>query len=83
MVLTSKFKGKTVFIKQINFTDPQVLHKLDNVGLTPGVKVKVLDYDPNKKLIHLDIYNVDYVLREKDCKYIDVEEVEKNQLNQK
>lgn len=73
MILTSKFKGKTVWIKQINFKDPNILHKLDNIGLTAGAKVKVLDYDPNKKLLHLDIYNVDYVLRERDCKAIEVE----------
>ncbi len=73
MILTSKFKGKTVYIKQINFKDPKILHKLDNIGLTKGVKVNVLDYNPNKKLLHLNIYNVDYVLREKDCKYIEVE----------
>ena len=74
MILTSKFKGKTVLIKQINFQDPAILHKFDNIGLAPGVKVNILDYDPNKKLIHLQIFNVDYVLREKDCIYIDVEE---------
>lgn len=73
MILTSKFKGKTVYIKQINFKDPQIIHKLDNIGLTAGTKVKVLDYNPSKKLLHLDVYNVDYVLRESDCKLIDIE----------
>lgn len=75
MILTSKFKGKTVLIKQIDFKDSHILHKLNNIGLAPGVKVKVLNYDPNKKLIHLDVYNIDYVLRLQDCKYIDVEEI--------
>lgn len=75
MILTSKFKGKTVLIKQINFKDLNILHKLINIGLKPGVKVQVLDYDQNKKLIHIDIYNVEYVLREQDCKDIDVEEI--------
>ena len=74
MILTSKFKGKTVLIKQINFKDPYISHKLEIIGLTPGVIVNVLDYNRNKKLLHLDIYNVEYVLRTEDCKYIDVEE---------
>ena len=74
MILTSKFKGKTVLVKQINFKDPYISHKLENIGLAPGVIVKVLDYDRNKKILHLDIYNVEYVLRTEDCKYIDVEE---------
>ena len=74
MILTSKFKGKTVLVKQINFKDPYISHKLENIGLVPGVLIKVLDYNQNDKLIHLDIYNVEYVLRTEDCKYIDVEE---------
>ena len=75
MILTSKFKGKTVLIKQINFKDPYISHKLENIGLVPGVTIKILDYNRNNKLMHLDIYNVEYVLRTEDCKYIDVEEV--------
>lgn len=74
MILTSKFKGKTVLVKQINFKDPYISHKLENIGLVPGATIKVLDYNRSCKLIHLDIYNVEYVLRTKDCKYIDVEE---------
>ena len=76
MILTSKFKGKTVLVKQINFKDPYISHKLENIGLVPGVTIKILDYNRNNKLMHLDIYNVEYVLRTEDCKYIDVEEVE-------
>ena len=75
MILTSKFKGKTVLVKQINFKYHYISHKLENIGLTPGVIVNVLDYNRSKKLLHLDIYNVEYVLRTEDCKYIDVEEV--------
>ncbi|MBQ2349386.1 MAG: ferrous iron transport protein A [Mycoplasma sp.] len=75
MILTSKFKGKTVLVKQINFKDPYISHKLENIGLVPGVTIKILDYNRNNKLMHLDIYNVEYVLRTEDCKYIDVEEV--------
>ena len=75
MILTSKFKGKTVLVKQINFKDPYISHKLENIGLVPGVTIKILDYNWNNKLMHLDIYNVEYVLRTEDCKYIDVEEV--------
>lgn len=75
MILTSKFKGKTVLVKQINFKDPYISHKLENIGLVSGVTIKILDYNRNNKLMHLDIYNVEYVLRTEDCKYIDVEEV--------
>lgn len=75
MILTSKFKGKTVLVKQINFKDPYISHKLENIGLVPGVTIKILDYNQNNKLMHLDIYNVEYVLRTEDCKYINVEEV--------
>ncbi len=75
MILTSKFKGKTVLVKQINFKDPYISHKLENIGLVPGVTIKILDYNRNNKLMHLDIYNVEYVLRTEDCKYINVEEV--------
>ena len=50
MVLTSKFKGKTVLIKQINFKDPHILHKLENIGLSAGSIVKILDYDKNMKM---------------------------------
>lgn len=74
MILTSKFKGKTVLVKQINFKDPYISHKLENIGLIPGVIIKIFDYNRNKKLLHIGIYNVEYVLRIKDCKYIDVEE---------
>lgn len=74
MILTSKFKGKTVLVKQINFKDPYISHKLENIGLVPGAIIKVLDYNQSNKLLHLDIYNVEYVLRTEDCKYIDVEE---------
>ncbi len=74
MILTSQFKGKTVYIKQINFKDPHIVHKLDNIGLTPGARVKVLNFNKDKKLLYLDIGNVDYVLRERDCHAIEVEE---------
>ena len=75
MILTGKFKGKTVQIEQINFQDPHILHKLDNIGLTVGAIIKVLDFNTDKKLLYLSIYNVDYVLRESDCYGVEVKEI--------
>ena len=70
--LSSKLKGKTVEIVALNFTDHLVKHKLENIGFTKGAEVKVLDNNDSNKVLHLQLYNVQYVLREENCKHIDV-----------
>ena len=75
MILTNKFKGKTVLIKQINFTDQYIFHKMKNIGIDKGSIIKILSYDKNKSVLHLEIHNVEYVMRVEDCKFIDVKEI--------
>lgn len=70
--LSSNLKGKTVQIVALNFTDHLVKHKLENIGFTKGAEVKVLDNNESNKVLHLQLYNVQYVLREENCKFIDV-----------
>lgn len=48
------------------------MHKLNNIGITPGNKIIVLGYHNSKSLLHVQVYNVEYVLRASDCKLIDV-----------
>lgn len=72
MKLSNELRGKTVKINELNFRDNHILHKLNNVGISNGSTIKVLDYQDNKKIVHLLVYGVEYVLREKDCLNIDV-----------
>lgn len=73
--LTSKLKGKQVEIIALNFNDELIKHKLENIGFIKGVKVKVLDNNISNKVLHLQLFNVQYVLREENCKFIDVKVV--------
>lgn len=73
--LTSKLKGKQVEIVALNFNDELIKHKLENIGFIKGVKVKVLDNNISNKVLHLQLFNVQYVLREENCKFIDVKVV--------
>jgi len=71
--LSSSLKGKTVKIVALNFTDHLIKHKLENLGFVKGAEVKVLDNDDANNVLHLQLFNVQYVLREENCKSIDVE----------
>lgn len=71
--LSSKLKGKTIKIVSLNFTDHLIRHKLENIGFIKGALIKVLDNDDSNKVLHLQLYNVQYVLREENCSLIDVE----------
>lgn len=77
MHLGYMLKGKTVEIISLDFKDEEVIHKLNNIGLVPQAQLKILDYNKSKKVLHLLIYNVQYVLREQDCQHINVQIVEK------
>ena len=70
--LTSKLKGKQVEIVALNFTDEWIKHKLENIGFIKGVKVNVLNNNDSNNVLHLQLFNVQYVLREENCKFIDV-----------
>ncbi|MDE7434158.1 MAG: ferrous iron transport protein A [Mycoplasmoidaceae bacterium] len=72
MKLTNELKGKNVKINKLNFEDSAILHKLNNIGISENSEIKVLDYDQNNKVVHLLVYGVEYVLRERDCYNIDV-----------
>ena len=78
MKLTHLLRGKTVKVNSTNFKDSYVLHKISNIGITKNVIIDVLNYDDNCHLLHLLIYGVEYVLREKDCRYINVSEYKDN-----
>jgi Fe2+ transport system protein FeoA len=78
MKLTHTLKGKTVKVKSTNFVDKHINHKITNIGITENTIIDVLDYDDNNRLLHLLIYGVEYVLREKDCKFINVSEYQDN-----
>ncbi|MDR2822954.1 MAG: ferrous iron transport protein A [Mycoplasmataceae bacterium] len=74
MVLSYRLKGKDVQVIKAHFDDQRVDHKIKNIGINPGTLIKVLDYDKNNTILHLLIYGVEYVLREKDCRQIHVRE---------
>lgn len=77
MELSNNFKGKELKIVSLNFKDKNILHKLNNIGIIPGNTIKVLDYDKNNSIIHINVFGVEYVLRESDAKLINVEEIKK------
>ncbi len=72
MQLTNQLRGKTLIVNKLNFRDPHILHKLNNIGISKGSSIKVLDYQDSKKVVHISVFGVEYVLREKDCLNIDV-----------
>jgi Fe2+ transport system protein FeoA len=74
MYLSNNFKNKNVKVLSVNFEDTNVLHKIYNIGIRPNAIIKVLDYDSNPKLIHLLICGVEYILRSKDARFINVKE---------
>jgi len=74
--LSSKLKGKTVEVVSLNFTDHLITHKLENLGFIKGARIKVLDNDDSKQVLHLQLMNVQYVLREESCHLIHVEVIE-------
>lgn len=76
-VLSHKHKGKSVKIVSTHFKDPEVKHKVANIGLVPGAKIEVLDYNKTNHVLHLKVCNVEYVLREKDCNLIYVTNIQK------
>lgn len=76
MVLSNKLVNKKVVINKLSFNDKQILHKLNNVGITPGSSIKILDYQDSKNIVHILSHGVQYVLREKDCMKIDVNVVQ-------
>lgn len=74
MHLSYQLKGEIVKVIGVHFHDQHILHKLDNIGITKGTILKILDYDKSNSLLHLSVHGVEYVLRTKDCRYIDVQE---------
>lgn len=70
--LTSELKGKTVKVVALHFTDHLMKHKLENLGFIEGAEVKVLNNDNSNNVLHLQLFNVQYVLREENCRLIDV-----------
>ncbi|MDR0825913.1 MAG: ferrous iron transport protein A [Mycoplasmataceae bacterium] len=78
MQLTSQLKGKTVQVIDVQFSDPIIMHKMSNIGVTKNTILQVLDYDQSNKILHLLIRGVEYVLREEDCRYINVREYQDN-----
>jgi Fe2+ transport system protein FeoA len=78
MKLTHSLKGKTIKVISTNFENMYIAHKINNIGITKNTIIDVLDYDHNDRLLHLLIYGVEYVLREKDCKSINVSEYKDN-----
>jgi Fe2+ transport system protein FeoA len=71
-------KGKRVKVNSVNFKDSYIFHKISNIGINKNVIIDVLDYDKSDRLLHLLVYGVEYVLREKDCRYINVSEYKDN-----
>jgi Fe2+ transport system protein FeoA len=78
MQLSYRLKGEVVEVTDVHFQDQQVLHKLNNIGITKNTVLKVLDYDKSNTLLHLLVYGVEYVLRAEDCRYINVREYKDN-----
>ena len=75
--LSHKFKGKCVEIVSNHYIDEEIKHKIANIGLVPGAKVQVLDYNKSNHVLHLKVCNVEYVLREKDCHLLYVKTTKK------
>lgn len=78
MELSYELKGKVVQVVDVNFADNYILHKVSNIGIAKDTIIQVLDYDKDNKIMHLMIYGVEYVLREKDCRKINVREYKDN-----
>lgn len=78
MKLTHLLKGKTIKVVSTNFKDSYILHKINNIGITKNTIIDVLNYDNDNRLLHLLIYGVEYVLREVDCRFINVSEYQDN-----
>lgn len=78
MKLTHLLKGKTLKVVSADFKDSYIRHKINNIGINKNTIIDVLDYDNNNHLLHLLIYGVEYVLREKDCRSINVREYQDN-----
>ncbi|MDR0739572.1 MAG: FeoA domain-containing protein [Mycoplasmataceae bacterium] len=74
MQLSYRLKGKVVKVTDVNFQDQHILHKLNNIGVSKGTILKILNNNKGNNLLHLLIYGVEYVLRAKDCEYINVKE---------
>ncbi|MBQ6970331.1 ferrous iron transport protein A [bacterium] len=75
VALSYKHKGKIVKIHSTCFHDVESQHKIANIGLVPGAIIKVLDYNKSNHVLHLQVCNVEYVLRDEDCNLIYVEVV--------
>lgn len=75
VALSYKHKGKSVRIHSTHFHDIESKHKIANIGLVPGAIVKVFDYNKSNHVLHLQVCNVEYVLRDEDCNLIYVETV--------
>lgn len=69
---------KKVKIKYVLFDDPNMVTKLENIGIYPGACVFVKSLGKNNSVTILEINNIDYGIRSSDAFNILVTLNEKN-----
>lgn len=71
MMLDNTFINQKLIVKKINTTDPELIKKMNNIGLYENQEIIVLNKKSNKHIVHIQIYNIEYAFRIKDLKFID------------
>ncbi len=75
MNLDFKCKNMVVRVKDLKFDDHETKCKLNNIGIFKGSIMKVLCQNSSNDVIHIEIDDVEYVLRVEDSSKIEVEEI--------
>lgn len=71
MTLDNTFANKELIVKKLNTTDPELVKKMNNIGIYENQIIKVLNKKSNKHIVHIQIYNIEYAFRIDDLKFID------------
>jgi Fe2+ transport system protein FeoA len=74
MNLSANHKGHKVQVIGVKFNNKHFVHKINNIGINKDAIIEVLNYHDTERVLHLLVYGVEYVLRTKDCRYINVRE---------
>ncbi len=75
MNLDFKCKNMVVRVKDLHFNDKETTCKLNNIGIFKGSIMKVLCQNSSNDVIHIEIDDVEYVIRVEDSSKIEVEEI--------
>lgn len=75
MTLDASFANQKLIVKKLNTTNPELIKKMNNIGLYENQIVKILNKKSNKHIVHIQIYNIEYAFRISDLKFIDFDYV--------